>query len=183
MKQEYSPTRLDVRSFAQDGASLEGQDPLRNYARLLGDSPVPGLASPPVRWNARGELRAAPGGPEQVWLHLSVDAVLPMTCQRCLSSMDVPLQVRRAFRFVADEKTAQALDDEIEEDLLVLSRSFDLAELIEDELLMEMPAAPRHEACPTDVKLAVADEGFDAPAADTPHPFAALQKLKSDKGN
>lgn len=182
MKQEYFATRLDVRSFTQDGATLEGQDPLRNYARLLGDSPAPGPASP-VRWSALGELRSAAGGPDQIWLHLSVDAVLPMTCQRCLSMMDVPLQVRRSFRFVADEKTAQALDDDTEEDLLVLSRSFDLSELIEDELLMEMPAAPRHEVCPVEVKLAVADDDFDAPQADTPHPFAVLQKLKSDKGN
>jgi uncharacterized protein len=62
-----------------------------------------------------------------------------MECQRCLTPVDVPLDVERSFRFVADEATAEALDDECDEDLLALSREFDLRELIEDELLMACP--------------------------------------------
>jgi uncharacterized metal-binding protein YceD (DUF177 family) len=71
-----------------------------------------------------------------------------MECQRCLTPVDVPLAVERSFRFVADEATAEALDDESEEDLLALSREFDLRELIEDELLMALPVVPRHDECP-----------------------------------
>ena len=55
--------------------------------------------------------------------------------------------------------------------------------LVEDELLMEMPAVPRHEVCPTEVKLVATDAAFDAQEAARPHPFAALQKPKADKGN
>ena len=65
----------------------------------------------------------------------------------------------------------------------MLSRSFDLLELVEDELLMAMPVVPRHDQCPAPVKLAVADDAFDAPAAGRPNPFAALQGLKTDKRN
>ena len=36
-----------------------------------------------------------------------------------------------------------------EEDLLALSREFDLHELIEDELLMALPVVPKHDECPT----------------------------------
>lgn len=97
------------------------------------------------------EIRPEAGGPGQIWLHLSVHASFPMECQRCLTPVDVPLDVERSFRFVADEATAEALDEECDEDLLALSREFDLRELIEDELLMALPVVPRHEECPTSV--------------------------------
>jgi len=54
----------------------------------------------------------------------------------------VNLLVDRDFRFVPDEATAMAEDDEAEEDLLVLSGEFDLLALVEDELLMDLPLVP-----------------------------------------
>ena len=92
--------------------------------------------------------------------------------------MDVPLQVDRWFRFVADEATALAQDDESEEDLLVISRSFDLHELIEDELLMELPMVPLHEHCPQPVLLQSGNDDFEQAQADKPNPFAALAQLQ-----
>ena len=118
----------------------------------------------PVTWSATGELRNPGHVHPEVWLHLKADAVLSLTCQRCLGPVDVAVAVDRSFRFVPDEDTAAAQDDESEEDVLALSRSFDLVELVEDELLMELPLAPRHEVCPEQVKLAVADEDFESAA-------------------
>ena len=182
MSKEFVASRLDVAAFAREGASLAGREPLRQRSRLLDETRGEG-ADLPVQWTAQGQAVAVTGGDPQVWLHLKASAVLPLTCQRCLAPVDVTLTVDRAFRFVADEATALAQDDESEEDLLVLSREFDLVELVEDELLREMPAVPRHEVCPTEVKLVATDAEFEAQAAAKPHPFAALQKLKADKGN
>src|SRR5690606_12845544 len=117
----------------------------------------------------------------QHWLHLRVEATFPMVCQRCLTPVDVPLQVERSFRFVPDEATAETLDDEAEEDLLALSREFDLHELIEDEWLMALPVVPRHEVCPEPVPMVSSDEDFDAASADKPNPFAALAALRTGK--
>jgi len=103
-----------------------------------------------------------------------------MECQRCLTPVDVPLEVDRAFRFVADEATAEALDDESDEDLLAMSREFDLHELIEDELLMALPVVPKHDECPSVVPLASSDDDFEEANADKPNPFAALAGLKKD---
>ena len=97
-----------------------------------------------------------------------------MTC------VDVPLEVDRAFRFVADEATAEALDDESEEDLLALSREFDLHELIEDELLMSLPVVPKHDECPSAVPLASSDDDFEEANAEKPNPFAALTDLRKN---
>jgi uncharacterized protein len=95
--------------------------------------------------------------------------------------VNVPVAIERAFRFVASEEEAAAQDDDAEEDLLVLSREFNLAELIEDELVLDVPLIPRHEVCPTPVKLATADADFEASTTDKPNPFAVLAQLQGKK--
>ena len=78
----------------------------------------------------------------------------------------------------ATEELAAIEDEESEEDVLVLSRNFNLAELVEDELLMALPVAPKHEVCPKPVKLSVADADFAEEPEEKPNPFAVLQQLK-----
>lgn len=180
MKKEFAARRLDIRAFAEDGAALAGAEALDQHPRLLAETAGRG-AGTPVAWTARGELRNPRHLHPEVWLHLQAHAALPLTCQRCLAPVEVPVAVDRSFRFVADEATAAAQDDESEEDVLVLSRAFDLLGLVEDELLMEMPVAPRHEVCPQPMKLAAADEDFEQAGAQRPNPFAQLEKLKSGK--
>jgi uncharacterized protein len=180
MKRQFSPERLDVQAFAEDGAELSGEQRLPSFARLAAEASGPADAHA-VRWSARGELQNPQHVQPQVWVHLRAEATVPMTCQRCLEPVDVPLEVDRAFRFVADEATAAAQDDESEEDLLALSRAFDLLGLVEDELLMEVPVVPRHAECPHALPASAADPGFEAAAAPE-HPFAALKLLKGGKG-
>lgn len=177
MTKEFSVSRLDVKALAQAGASLAGHESLLKYERLAHEAQGlhPDLL---VDWRAQGEIRPQPGAAAQVWLHLRVHGTFPMRCQRCLHSVDVPLDVDRSFRFVADEATAEALDEECEEDLLVLSRDFDLHSLIEDELLMALPMVPMHDACPQSVPLSAADEDFERANAQKPNPFAALASLR-----
>jgi uncharacterized protein len=113
MTKEFSPDRLDVKAFAQAGGQLSGHDSLLKYKRLSQEAKSlhPDLR---VDWTATGEMRTALGGIGQVWLHVQVQATFPMECQRCLTPVDVPLAVERSFRFVADEATAEALDDDSE---------------------------------------------------------------------
>lgn len=180
MSQDFHPRRLDVRAFAQAGATLEGGDLLSKYERLQAETGGQGTDRP-VRWTARGELQTDASGQGRVWLHLQAGVSLPLTCQRCLGPADIDLHVARSFRFVATEAQAESEDEASEEDVLVLSRDFDLQSLVEDELLMELPLVPRHETCPTEVKLAVQDADFEAAQAAKPQPFAALAGLKGGK--
>jgi len=182
MSHEFVATRLDVKAFAKAGAVLSGQDPLSKYLRLLEEAGGQG-ADRAVQWEARGEMLIDASGFTQVWLHLSAQVSLPLTCQRCLGPVDIALTVDRSFRFVASEEQAEAEDEEAEEDVLALSRDFDLYGLIEDELLMELPVVPRHEVCPTELKLAAQDADFEAAQAEKPNPFAALSGLKAGKSN
>ena len=180
MSKEFMPRRLDVQAFAESGASLSGQEPLEKHPRLLAETQG-GVAPAPIEWSATGELRNPGHVNPDIWLHLSARAVLALTCQRCLGPVDVPVATVRDFRFVADENLAAAQDEEAQEDVLALSRDFDLLELVEDELLMETPLAPRHEVCPQPVRLTAADADFDAGEGERVNPFAVLGKLKGGK--
>ena len=180
MTKVFDPRRLDVKSFAEEAGQLAGQDRLGTHDRLMVETAARG-ADLPLDWSATGELRNPGHLHPEIWLRLEARAVLPLTCQRCLGPVDIAVEVARPFRFVADEDVAMAQDDASEEDLLALSRSFDLIELIEDELLMDMPVAPRHAVCPEPVKLAVADADFDVAATERVHAFSLLQQLKPGK--
>lgn len=183
---DFRPERLDVAAFALVGGCAQGDDSLQKYKRLLKEasdyrSDV-GITHS-VQWQAQGKLAetSVAGSIAQVWLHLRVQATLPQVCQRCLSDVDLTLDVDRDYRFVADEATAEAQDDDCEEDVLALSREFNLTELIEDELLMALPLVPRHEVCPIQPKMAAIDEDFEGSGGDKPNPFAVLGVLKSKK--
>lgn len=181
MSKDFSATRLDVHAFAQAAGHLEGEAPLSDFKRLAVDAqPVEG-EQPLVHWGAEGELVEQAGGSGHVWLHVSADVELPMTCQRCLTEARIPLFVDRSFRFVADESTAELEDDDSDEDVLAISREFNLLELIEDELLMEVPAVPRHEECPVPVQLESSDEDFEQANEQKENPFAVLQSLNVGK--
>jgi uncharacterized protein len=176
MPKSFDARHLDVKSFAEEAGELTGQVSLRHFERLLAEAQGRSPDSP-VTWSARGELRNPHHVQPQVWLHLKAGAKLSLTCQRCLAPVEMPVAVDRTFRFVSDEETAAAEDDRSEEDVLALSRNFDLVALVEDELLMELPLAPRHETCPP-VRLAVADEAFEGSSGRHENPFAVLGRLK-----
>ncbi len=114
-------------------------------------------------------------------LHLQIDTALFLTCQRCLEPVETTIAVDQWFRFVPDEETADAQDDDSEEDLLVESEEFDLRELLEDELVLAMPLIPSHGVCPTMPALSASDPDFDGAVQPMPHAFAVLEKLKSGK--
>jgi uncharacterized protein len=176
MTTNQRPPKLDVKQAGQASLQLSGQDVLANYERLMAETKGDG-AQNAVNWTVRGELQPDAKGQPQVWLILSVATRLPLTCQRCLGPVDVPVQFERAFRFVETEAQAELEDDASPEDLLVLSREFDLAALIEDEVLMDLPVVPRHDTCPVPVKLAAVDADFEE-VSSKPSPFAVLAGLK-----
>jgi uncharacterized protein len=174
----FDPRRLDVRAFATAGGALGGEWPQSGFERLVGCLlALPGDTGPlPLVWSAAGEQRRDLGAAApQTWLHLNARGSVTLQCQRCLQPMGQPLAVDRWFRFVGDEDEAERLDEEIEDDVLALSHSFDLHALLEDELILALPLVPRHEACPQPLSV---DAGADVVEAAEPSPFAALAALR-----
>jgi len=81
--------------------------------------------------------------------------------------MDFALEVQAELELCADPRMIAEADDEI--DRVLAEREMGVASLIEDELLLAIPIAPKHPQC--DLKLP------DSPAAAV-SPFAGLAALK-----
>ena len=178
MSINFQPQRLNLQALAQDGQPWSEVTPLSDLQRLSDEAQ--GLApDAAVQWQARAELRPQNGAEDQVWLHLSAQASVPLTCQRCMAAVSTPLEVDQWYRFVESEEVAMAEDDEAEEDLLVMVPQFDLLALLEDELLMALPLVPMHETCPVTPVFSAGDPAVEAAEAK-PNPFAVLGQLKKN---
>ncbi|MGY4830577.1 YceD family protein [Sphaerotilaceae bacterium SBD11-9] len=174
---DFDPAKLDAEAFAKAGAHLEGVWQLSQLERLAASTvAVAGSQSHDVAWSARGELRAVRGGAAEIWLHVEASTRVMLECQRCLAPVATAVGAKRSFLFVHGENTAADLDAESEDDVLALTRSLDLVELIEDELLLELPLVPRHDTC--SAPLPAGDSSILPEEGDAPHPFAALAALK-----
>lgn len=177
MSQEFDPRRVHISQFAKSGDRHAGEERMARFDRLVAEARGLGAESM-VSYAMAGEMRRDAAGQEEAWLHLSARATLALVCQRCLGPVEWPVEVERDFRFVATEELAAIEDEESEEDVLVLSRHFDVLELAEDEILMGIPVSPMHEVCPEPVKMEAVDPDFDGATEQRPNPFAALEKLK-----
>ena len=171
---DFDPTKLDVEALAKADASIKGTWPIAQLERLASSTVAPAEADL-VTWWARGEHRAVRGGQPQAWLHVGATTQVMLECQRCLAPVAADVNAQRSFLFVHGEETAAELDADSDDDVLALTRSLDLRELIEDELLLALPLVPRHETCPQPLLHSESP----APAEEeAPHPFAALAALK-----
>jgi uncharacterized protein len=177
--------RIDVFAVARNRSDWEGQLRFsampRLCASLMADATGNGPGDGNLAYRCRGAIdqQGRPG--LQLWL----DAVLPLRCDRCTQKLDLVLAAERQFYFVetAAELAAIAIDNTLEEALLG-GTQFDLATLIEDEAILQLPISPRHAHC---IAVAHAMPGQEdrlaretlPPVAERPHPFAGLAALRS----
>jgi uncharacterized protein len=164
------PLRLDVPRLADQRVELVGRVPLARLERLA-------------------TALAAPGGEAEVVLRFSRDAIgralvegrvqaeLPLTCQRCLGRVDLPVTAGIQLVAVSDERAAAALPVEYEP-LLLEGREADTAALVEDELLLAVPIVPMHPDPASCGPLAGRREPPAGPQDERRNPFAALAGLK-----
>lgn len=185
------PGQIDAFEFARRGRSQAGVFSVHRLQRLLdglADQPSvelvalnhapeePGL----VRYVLVGQLNAS-GRPQLV---LQVQAKLLLECQRCLGPMVLSIDRQTAFDLVRSEADLgeESFDEDSldEPEKLVGSRQFDVLDLIEDELILEVPYVPRHEQCTDMVEKESADSLEDEGEA-RPSPFAVLEQLKTKR--
>jgi uncharacterized protein len=105
-------------------------------------------------------------------LILRVRGTLPLQCQRCLGTFDYPLDVTSRVLVVPAGTTPEDADDPDAPDYIEAQRELDVAGLIEDEVVLAVPFAPRHEEqCNAAIPADTARQGRESP-------FAALAALK-----
>ncbi len=114
----------------------------------------------------------------------TVQAVLPLTCQRCLGEVGVEIEASAELAFIDDE-AAVAIVPESHDPVITEAGRISLAALVEEELLLAMPIVPMH-ADPAQCRMQPAPEGGEGgdrseadadAAAPTQTPFAGLREL------
>jgi uncharacterized protein len=128
-------------AFAKGASSLQGELPIASLTRLL-DKLVDSAGS--VSYRVVGRL----GQRNRPQLLLKLDGMLSVCCQRCLEGIDYPVKVRSVLEFVDDEEdlTQEEIEDD-SKDFLPAQSELDVVALIEDEIILDLPSAPRHESC------------------------------------
>jgi uncharacterized protein len=195
MTQQTQPIDLqafDVFAFCRNGASLAGEIAVRELPRIIAETSADAPAS------AAGEVfgyklsgfvsteASEPGaaGRQRAYIELAVTGQVWLDCQRCLQVYAQPVSTSMRFEVVGSEAEADAApmdDDEV--DVIAGSKQFNLVELVEDEILLSLPVAPKHEVCPVvHESLVTGADGQVEPEAPEeekrPSPFAALASLK-----
>jgi uncharacterized protein len=153
---------IDGLEFARTGASLQGTWPVAVFSRLRD-------ALQTEEGTLRYELLGMPQVQGRPALRLKVGGALQLVCQRCLGTLEFPLHIDVTLQLAATqaEVDAEPLAAEGPEQILA-GRDMSVRELVEDEVLLAIPLAPRHERC----------EGRELrPASEDLSPFAALRGL------
>lgn len=170
-------TKIDVDRLARRGESLSGAWPLAAFERLgtlLADAP-----DGAVRWRASARQEHRVEGGTDSFLMLAIAATLPVPCVRCLEPVAVVVDDEREFLLVADEETAARRDDpDSELEVVVAGAPFDLAGLVEDELILAVPVLPRHADCHMPD-----DAGDEDPHDAVRRPFEGLGHLIGKDGD
>jgi uncharacterized protein len=167
---------IDARRFSRESRSLDGILDVREFSRLddLLATGQPLKAKSEIAFSLKGLT----GGKGEARLCLRVRGVLPLVCQRCLGVVEETISIERLLELVdcAPEDVSGLTREELEDetlDFLPVAGMLDLRALVEDEILLALPIAPRHATC---------DLPRPADAGRGQGPFQALAGLK-DKRN
>lgn len=136
---------IDSLTFSRNKQDRRGTLAIAGFDRLrdsLFAVPRVGDANCNVSYEVTGGMDTQ----ERPVLRLTVTGQLRLQCQRCLKALDYDLAIDTTLRLVPEaELDAEMSDDPDEPDCIAASEELDLVALIEDEVLMALPAYPRHE--------------------------------------
>ena len=161
-----APAVIDALEFARGGQRLQGSLAVESLARLedlLLDT----------GGRIEYELSGGRDTRNRPQLELKVAGKLHLQCQRCLGLLAFELAVDNTLLVAAPGTVPSAeLDDPEGPDVIEAEAALDVAGLVEDEVLLALPLAPRHPEGDC-ARLEQHEEAARAPAA-----FAQLAALK-----
>jgi uncharacterized protein len=162
---------IDARAFARSAQTMAGRLAGAQCTRLCEGLPDPQTGV--FDWELTGRSDAA-----HAWLDVRAQGMVRVVCQRCLSPFELTLRVSSTLGLVDTASQLEAMDALEAEgrgadvEYLVADAPLDVEALVEDELILALPYAPRHDVCPG------AGAGQEDPAGGRVSPFAALAQLK-----
>ena len=161
---------IDGFEFATAGATQEGKLPLAGFPRLK-DVLVSDAGE--VAYVLEG-VRDGRGRPS---LRLSVAGTLPLRCQRCLGTLACEIRAEQILVLASSQEEIDAEPATVDQpDRVVAGKEMPVRDLVEDELILALPYAPRHEDCEP------RHEGIDVQSERAAgSPFAALRGMMQRK--
>jgi len=159
---------IDGFEFAELGRTFTGSLRAADFPRLRD---MLAAESGSLEWSVSG-VRDAKGRPG---LRLRIQGTLRLSCQRCLGIVEFPVQLDSTLVLARSiEGVDPAAIDADSPDIVLAGGEMQVLELLEDELLLSIPYAPRHDACG-------AENGRGAADAGRASPFARLRGLVHGK--
>jgi uncharacterized protein len=159
---QSQPVTIDSLEFARTGQRLTGELDVRQLGRLA-DS----LFERDGKLHF--ELVGGYDGKDRPVLRAQVAGDLSLRCQRCLGSLPHRLEIDSQV-LVLTSRTATTAEELEDLDGIPADPRTDVMALLEDEVLLALPMAPRHAEGVCEIAT---DEKQPAPSA-----FAALGRLK-----
>ncbi len=157
---------IDGFAFASAGATQQGVWALSEFPRLRD---MLATDAGEVTYVVEG-VRDARGRPA---LRVRVRGTLSLRCQRCLGVMPFEMHADEILVLAATQAEIDAEPADAQApDRLLASDEMPLRDVVEDELILALPYAPRHEGCAARPKAGV-DEKIS--------PFAGLRGMLRGK--
>ena len=155
---------IDSISFARKSESLQGKIEVSSLARVRDD-----LAS--MQGEIEFRLQGGMDGRHRPRLMLSISGQVMLTCQRCLAELAHQIDLSSQLVLVASEAELPDLDDEDEEaDVVVANSKTNVLDLLQEEIILALPLAPKHDFECVDPNITVDD------AVAMRRPFSILSK-------
>lgn len=131
----------DIFAFAREKRVVKAHIALKDCERL---SDVLASSNGSVAFEVAGVL----GKNRKIAIALTLNGMVPLICQRCLETMNYHL-AHSVILELACENAEIAEDEIFEENYEVYptSKIVDLAQLVEDEIILALPNFPRHDSC------------------------------------
>jgi uncharacterized protein len=137
-----------------------------------------------VLFDAQGAIEYSVSGfltpKQQPALRLEIHAEIRLRCQRCLGPLRVAAELRREIVLVdCVDEFGQSTEEEDSVDIIPAVSRLDLGGLIEEEILLGLPMAPRHAEGECRVQALEQTTGPGRAASqEASSPWAALARLK-----
>ena len=132
-------SRFDAFKLSANNDSIAGEVDATRLSRLVDRIPE-GASNAMIAWQLDGG-RDAQGRPV---LTLTLEGALPQICQRCLQPFATRVSHQTELLLARNQAELARLDAE-ETEVLLADMPLDAHTLVEDELLLSLPFAPRHE--------------------------------------
>ncbi|SRR5579883_615652 len=168
MSEKFIPEHIDPFRYADQALQLDGTVKITDMHRLSGS-----LSS--TAGDVTVHLRFGVDEQGLTFLKGHLEATLSLTCQRCMGAFTYGIISDFALGIVTTLDEANALPEHYEP-AMAKEGSLALRELIEDELILNLPIIPKHAPEECQITLSLTDSTEKEPKVK--NPFHILESLK-----